>query len=111
MSSLASYTQAIKSTLSASLCLREFPSEIVEKHIKPEIEVYDTNKKAKHVISAPIVISRNEKEKCLIEGSINSVRVRKIQQKPLNLLPLFSSLQSTHHRSVWASSKTTISII
>jgi actin related protein 2/3 complex subunit 4 len=52
----------------------------VEKQIKPEIEIHDHYKKdlkkGKHLICNPITIARNEKEKCYIEPSINSVRVR-----------------------------------
>eukprot|EP01017_Pseudomicrothorax_dubius_P030329 TRINITY_DN3774_c0_g1_i1.p1 TRINITY_DN3774_c0_g1~~TRINITY_DN3774_c0_g1_i1.p1 ORF type:complete len:180 (+),score=48.52 TRINITY_DN3774_c0_g1_i1:110-649(+) len=73
--SIANYTKAIRSTLNVALCIREFPSELVEKHIKPEIEVFDTHKDSRPLIFQPITISRSEKERCLIEGSVNSVRV------------------------------------
>jgi len=75
MQALQSYTQAIRTVLKSVLCLRDFPSEIVEKQTKPEIEVYDTIKKSKPIILNPITIARNDKEKCFIEPSINSVRL------------------------------------
>ena len=39
MLSLATYTAAIKDSLNVTLCLRDFPSEIVEKDNKPEVEL------------------------------------------------------------------------
>ncbi|NWW13231.1 ARPC4 protein, partial [Oreocharis arfaki] len=46
-------------------------SQVVERHNKPEVEV----RSSKELLLQPVIISRNEKEKVLIEGSINSVRV------------------------------------
>ena len=51
------------------------PSEIVEKDNKPYIELYGYNNSIDPLINTPIYISRNSKEKCLIESSINSVRI------------------------------------
>jgi hypothetical protein len=45
--------------------------QVIERHNKPEIEV----KSSKELILNPVVISRNEKERVLIETSVNSVRV------------------------------------
>lgn len=44
---------------------------MIERHNKPEIEV----KSSKELVLNPVVISRNEKERVLIETSVNSVRV------------------------------------
>uniref|UniRef100_A0A8C8FCN4 Actin-related protein 2/3 complex subunit 4 n=1 Tax=Oncorhynchus tshawytscha TaxID=74940 RepID=A0A8C8FCN4_ONCTS len=55
----------------AALCLENFSSQVVERHNKPEVEV----RSSKELLLQPVVISRNDKEKVLIEGSINSVRV------------------------------------
>lgn len=44
---------------------------MIERHNKPEIEV----KSSKELVLNPVVISRNEKEKVLIETSVNSVRI------------------------------------
>jgi actin related protein 2/3 complex subunit 4 len=67
------------------MCLRDFPSEIVEKDNKPEVELqgYDTflhlfiryASKTRKLVLNPIFLARNEKERCLIETSINSIRV------------------------------------
>ena len=69
--SLRPYLQAVRRTLEASICLVNFNSQVVERHNKPEIEV----RNSKELILNPVVISRNEKEKVLIETSINSVRI------------------------------------
>ena len=61
----------IRASLTAALCLRDFPSQTVERHNKPEVEV----RSSKELILNPVTISRNADEKCLIEPSINSVRV------------------------------------
>ena len=76
-SSLERYLQAVSSTLKAALCLRNFPSQNVEKHNKPEVEVRSN----KELLMNPLTIARSENESCLIEPSINSVRVSiKIKQ-------------------------------
>ncbi|QPG76958.1 Arp complex subunit [Brettanomyces nanus] len=75
--SLKPYLTAVRHTLNAALCLENFSSQIVERHNYPEIE----NKKTKEILLNPMIISRNEKERVLIEPSINSVRVSiKIKQ-------------------------------
>uniref|UniRef100_A0A672FDM1 Actin related protein 2/3 complex, subunit 4 n=1 Tax=Salarias fasciatus TaxID=181472 RepID=A0A672FDM1_SALFA len=61
----------LRATLQAALCLENFSSQVVERHNKPEVEV----RSSKELLLQPVIISRNEKEKVLIEGSINSVRV------------------------------------
>ena len=53
------------------MCLRNFPSQLVERHNKPEIET----RGSKELLLNPIKISRNENEQCLIEPSVNSIRV------------------------------------
>merc|ERR1712194_76854 len=60
-----------KHTLNAALCLRSFASQVVERHNKPEVEA----RMNKELLLQPMVIARNEKEKCMIEGSINSMRI------------------------------------
>jgi actin related protein 2/3 complex subunit 4 len=57
--SIQSYLTAIKSTLDMLLCLKNFPSELVEKHNKPEIEMNDHDKSCKHLCLKPILISRS----------------------------------------------------
>ncbi|XP_053325580.1 tubulin tyrosine ligase 3-like [Spea bombifrons] len=68
---LRPYLCAVRATLHAALCLENFSSQVVERHNKPEVEV----RSSKELLLQPVVISRNEKEKVLIEGSINSVRI------------------------------------
>ncbi|OUM54287.1 hypothetical protein BVG19_g3652 [[Candida] boidinii] len=75
--SLRPYLTAVRHSLNAALCLEDFSSQIVERHSYPEIE----NKHTAEVLLNPMMISRNENEKVLIEPSINSVRVSiKIKQ-------------------------------
>ena len=68
---LKPYLTAVRHTLTAALCLENFPSQIIERHNKPEVEL----RSSKELLLTPVVISRNEKEKVLIEGSINSLRI------------------------------------
>ena len=68
---LKPYLNAVRTTLNAAMCLENFSSQVVERHNKPEVEV----KSSKELLLTPVVISRNEKEKVLIEGSINSLRI------------------------------------
>lgn len=96
-STLRPYLTAVRHTLTAAMCLDNFSSQVVERHNKPEVEVrcvflhtltvvpyscvslsatgvfcYRSNKE---LLLNPVVISRNEKEKVLIETSVNSLRV------------------------------------
>jgi len=68
---LKPYLDCIKATLVASLCIKNFPSQIVERHNKPEVEI----RGSRELLLQPIIISRNENESCMIEPSINSVRL------------------------------------
>ena len=62
---------AVKRTLQAAMCVENFSSQKVERHNKPEIEV----RESPEMMLNPVVISRNEKERVLVEPSINSIRV------------------------------------
>lgn len=68
---LKPYLNAVRATLQASMCMTHFESRVVERHNKPEVEV----KKSKELLLMPVVISRNENERVLIEGSVNSIRI------------------------------------
>ncbi|XP_074644660.1 actin-related protein 2/3 complex subunit 4 [Tubulanus polymorphus] len=68
---LKPYLNAVRHTLTAAMCLENFSSQVVERHNKPEVEV----RSSKELLLTPVMISRNEKEKVLIEGSINSLRI------------------------------------
>lgn len=68
---LRPYLSAVRKTLEAAMCIVDFNSQLVERHNKPEVEVRGN----KELLLNPVTISRNEKERVLIEPSINSVRV------------------------------------
>lgn len=75
--SLRPYLQCVRSTLTAALTLDNFASQNVERHNKPEVE----SAASKEVLLTPVIISRNENERVLIESSVNSVRLSiKIKQ-------------------------------
>ncbi|EPS62361.1 hypothetical protein M569_12430, partial [Genlisea aurea] len=69
--SLRLYLTCIRHTLEAAMCLQNFPCQEVERHNKPEVEL----KTSTELLLNPVIICRNESEKCLIETSINSLRV------------------------------------
>ncbi|TPX39971.1 hypothetical protein SeMB42_g01134 [Synchytrium endobioticum] len=74
---LRPYLAAVRSTLTAAMCLENFSSQVVERHNKPEVEA----RVSKEVLLTPVAISRNENERVLVEGSINALRVSiKIKQ-------------------------------
>lgn len=74
---LDSFLLVIRKTLTASLCITSFDSQLVERHNKPEIEVQSSNE----VLLQPLIINRTDMQKVKIETSINSVRISvKIKQ-------------------------------
>jgi len=74
---LRPYLAAVRSTLTAALCLENFASQVVERHNKPEVEA----RVSTELLLNPVIVSRNENERVLIEPSINSVRISvKIKQ-------------------------------
>ncbi|KAI3634096.1 hypothetical protein MIR68_001406 [Amoeboaphelidium protococcarum] len=74
---LRPYLNAVRSSLTAAMCMENFSSQIVERHNKPEIEAQSS----KECLLTPIHICRTEAERVLIEGSVNSLRVSiKIKQ-------------------------------
>nr|ACU45080.1 Arp [Pfiesteria piscicida] len=66
-----SYLKAVRSTLTAALCIENFASQQVERHNKPEVEMGVDQE----LLMKPVVIARNSQERVLVEASINSVRV------------------------------------
>eukprot|EP00667_Euglena_gracilis_P023669 EG_transcript_26863 len=77
LTSHAPYLACIRKTLEAALCIQNFPSQVVERHNKPEVEAQTSPE----LLLNPIVIAKEPNEKVLIESSINSVRVSiKIRQ-------------------------------
>lgn len=69
--SLKPYLDSIRSALETSLCLRNFPSQICERHNKPEVELRTSTE----LLHEPILLKRSDNEKCLIESSVNSARI------------------------------------
>merc|ERR1712100_454174 len=67
-----SYLACIRSTLDAALCVRNFASEEVERHNKPEVE---NSAEGSALLLKPIIISKTAQDKVQIEVSVNSVRV------------------------------------
>ncbi|KRY36049.1 Actin-related protein 2/3 complex subunit 4 [Trichinella spiralis] len=70
-SSLRPYLEVVEATLNVALTLRDYSSQLVEQHNKPEVEV----RSSMEMILNPVVVSRNEKEKVLIETAVNSIRI------------------------------------
>merc|ERR1711976_50207 len=68
---LKQYLDCVRTSLTASLCLCNFSSQIVERHNKPQIEVQE----GKELVLNTIVVARNKQERVKIETSINSVRL------------------------------------
>ncbi|PWN18180.1 actin-related protein ARPC3 [Microstroma glucosiphilum] len=74
---LRPYLSCVRSSLTAAMTLENFGSQVVERHNKPEVEVGGSVE----VMLAPLMISRNENERVLIEASVNSLRLSiKIKQ-------------------------------
>ena len=53
------------------LNLRYFPSQVVERQVHPEVEFQDNQT----LLMEPVLICKSDQEACLIESSINSVRI------------------------------------
>lgn len=68
---LRPYLNAVRATLTAALTLSNFSSQVVERHNKPEVECGTSPE----VVLHPLIISRNESERVLIEPSVNSIRL------------------------------------
>jgi actin related protein 2/3 complex subunit 4 len=67
----------VRSSLTAALTLSNFASQAAERHNVPEIEAASSPE----ALLNPLIISRNDNERVLIEPSINSVRISiKIKQ-------------------------------
>ena len=78
--SLVNYLKNIESALEVTTCIRKFGSVISERQEKPEIELKDVYKakrdfKGENYLMNNIYLTRSPDEYCLIEPSINSVRV------------------------------------
>ncbi|ODM93883.1 Actin-related protein 2/3 complex subunit 4 [Orchesella cincta] len=75
---LEPYLTTVRRTLEAAMCLQNFSCQLVERHNKPQVEISGKGSikpRPNELLLNPVIISRNSKEKVLIESSINSVRV------------------------------------
>ncbi|XBW36744.1 hypothetical protein QEN19_002321 [Hanseniaspora menglaensis] len=78
--SLKPYLSTVEASLEACINLANFPSQEVERHNRPEVEV-EVARQSAELLYQPIHIVRNEFEKVLIEPSVNSLRMSiKIKQ-------------------------------
>ena len=68
---MTNYLRDIRMHLEPVLNLRYFPSQVVERQVHPEIEFQDNAA----LLAEPIIIAKSDQECCLIESSINSVRI------------------------------------
>lgn len=68
---MQNYLRDIRLHLEPVLNLRYFPSQVVERQVHPEVEFQDNPT----LLMEPIMICKSESEACLIESSINSVRI------------------------------------
>merc|ERR1712086_810959 len=71
---MESYLACVRTTMNAALCLRNFASQDVERHNKPEVECREAEIGGGLVLQ-PIVISKGSLDRVKLEVSINSVRV------------------------------------
>merc|ERR1712159_463773 len=86
---MESYLACIRTTMDAALCLRNFASEQVERHNKPEVECSsgkDITTQGEdglgNLVLPPMVIHKGSADKICIEVSVNAVRVSiAVQQK------------------------------
>ena len=70
MASSQAYLRDVRQHLLRALCLHNFPSQQVERHNKPEVEVGGSPE----LLLPAVALARGEAERCLIEQSINSTR-------------------------------------
>eukprot|EP00826_Nyctotherus_ovalis_P049815 TRINITY_DN6046_c0_g1_i6.p2 TRINITY_DN6046_c0_g1~~TRINITY_DN6046_c0_g1_i6.p2 ORF type:complete len:171 (+),score=56.61 TRINITY_DN6046_c0_g1_i6:66-578(+) len=85
---LSAYLTVIRDTLNSALDLRCFPSQVVEKQYRPMVEV----KESPELLLNTLEIARSDQEKCLIESSINSVRLSFTIKKPKEIEKLLTHL-------------------
>lgn len=87
---LSTYIKQIRAELEKSLCLRNFASQLIERHNKPEVETRSN----KELLLEPVIINKNTDERIMIETSINStrisIRVKQSDELELVLVDRFS---------------------
>lgn len=65
------YLRDIRLHLEPVLNLRYFPSQLIERQVHPEVEFQDNNE----LLCEPIMIVKSDQEMCMVEASVNSVRI------------------------------------
>lgn len=80
--------KSIRDHLDAVLNLRYFPSPLVERQVHPEVEFQDNPK----LLLAPVTISKSAEEHCLIESSVNSVRISIMIRKSAEIEALLTHM-------------------
>ena len=82
------YLRDIRMHLEPVLNLRYFPSQMIERQVHPEVEFQDNAS----LLCEPIKIVKSDQESCLIEASINSVRVSIRIKKGMEIEVLLSRM-------------------
>ncbi|KJH40462.1 hypothetical protein DICVIV_13582 [Dictyocaulus viviparus] len=73
------HLEAVRHALQAVLCLEQFSSQVVERHMKSEVRLkYDVP--SKELLMTPVVVARKKQERVLIEPAINSVRMEIVRK-------------------------------
>ena len=73
--------------------LRYFPSELVERQTHPEIEFQDNP----NLLLKPLMIAKSDQEKCLIEASVNSVRISLATKKNQEIEELLTHMLERYY--------------
>ena len=68
---MQAYLDEVRAALRPALCLHTFPSQRIERQVKPEVEV----RGCPELLLPPVEVVRSESERCLIEQSVNATRV------------------------------------
>lgn len=87
----------IRLHLEPVLNLRYFPSQLIERQVHPEVEFQDNPS----LLCEPIMIVKSDQEVCMIEASVNSVRIsfstkkgKEIEHLLTRMLERFMSLRA-----------------
>ena len=87
---MQNYLRDIRMNLEPLLNLRYFPSQVVERQVHPEIEFQDNAS----LLLEPILIAKSDQDACLIEASVNSVRVSIKIRKGMEIEHLLTAMFS-----------------
>ncbi len=90
--SLKPFLSIIRDTLDYALNLRNFPSQIYEKIVRPQVEV----RESLELVNNPVVICKNEDDRIEIEPSINSCKINILLKKYSDLENLLTNIFSIY---------------